>query len=61
MNQQPQIIYPTSNFSFRVQSPQMVSDSDNYQFAKESREQYMEDHIFTYVINLCKVISAAEE
>lgn len=39
----------------------MINDSDNYQFAKGSREEYVEDHIFIYVINLCKVISTSEE
>lgn len=39
----------------------MVNDSGNYLFAKESREEYMEDHIFMYVVNLCKVILTSEE
>jgi len=45
MNQQPQMIYPASNFSLRIQSPYTINDSDSCQFDKESREAYMEDRI----------------
>lgn len=39
----------------------MINDSATYQFAKESREEYMENRICTSVINLCDVIFTSEE